>query len=166
MTWLPPLWPHDSILFQGLWTDLNKIHVCFRLKDFISKKADRERELQEKKRQKFKMLQESPRHTFQDESYFQQRELREKNLYDSLDKGMFDQVFIVVPNNRMVLWITYSVGTMWMSSWDKISSSLTLFASVVPSIHIHLLFLEPPVDNLLFCLCLALKHTLSLLIHS
>lgn len=66
---------------------LRDINEEKRLKDFISKKADRERELQEKKRQKFKMLEESPRHTFQDESYFQQRERREKNLYDSLDKA-------------------------------------------------------------------------------
>ncbi|KAK8388541.1 hypothetical protein O3P69_020491 [Scylla paramamosain] len=66
---------------------LRDINEEKRLKDFIAKKADRERELQEKKRQKFKMLQESPRHTFQDEAYFQQRELREKNLYDSLDKA-------------------------------------------------------------------------------
>lgn len=66
---------------------LRDINEEKRLKDFISKKADRERELQEKKKQKFKMLQETPRHTFQDESYFQQRELREKNLYDSLDKA-------------------------------------------------------------------------------
>lgn len=75
--------------FDTLWWHiaLTKFHLYFRLKDFISKKADRERELQEKKRQKFKMLEESPRHTFQDEAYFQQRELREKNLYDSLDKG-------------------------------------------------------------------------------
>ncbi|XP_045135383.1 replication stress response regulator SDE2-like isoform X2 [Portunus trituberculatus] len=66
---------------------LRDINEEKRLKDFIAKKADRERELQEKKRQKFKTLQESPRHTFQDEAYFQQRELREKNLYDSLDKA-------------------------------------------------------------------------------
>ncbi|KAG0727692.1 Replication stress response regulator SDE2 [Chionoecetes opilio] len=66
---------------------LRDINEEKRLKDFISKKADRERELQEKKKLKFKQLEETPRHTFQDESYFQQRELREKNLYDSLDKA-------------------------------------------------------------------------------
>lgn len=68
---------------------VTEFHLYFRLKDFITKKADRERELQERKQQKIKMLQEVPRHTFQDESYFKQRELREKNLYDSLDKGNF-----------------------------------------------------------------------------
>lgn len=43
--------------------------------------------MQERKRQKFEKLKETPKHIFQDESYYQQREVREKNLYDSLDKG-------------------------------------------------------------------------------
>lgn len=43
--------------------------------------------MQERKRQKFEKLKEMPKHVFQDDSYYEQRELREKNLFDSLDKG-------------------------------------------------------------------------------
>ncbi|KAK8752176.1 hypothetical protein OTU49_012430, partial [Cherax quadricarinatus] len=66
---------------------LRDINEEKRLKDFISKKAEREREMQERKRQKFEKLKETPKHIFQNDSYYQQRELREKNLYDSLDKA-------------------------------------------------------------------------------
>ncbi|XP_037796725.1 replication stress response regulator SDE2-like [Penaeus monodon] len=66
---------------------LRDINEEKRLKEFISKKSEREREMQERKRQKFEKLKETPKHIFQDESYYQQREVREKNLYDSLDKA-------------------------------------------------------------------------------
>ncbi|XP_047492041.1 replication stress response regulator SDE2-like [Penaeus chinensis] len=66
---------------------LRDINEEKRLKEFISKKSEREREVQERKRQKFEKLKETPKHVFQDESYYQQREVREKNLYDSLDKA-------------------------------------------------------------------------------
>ncbi|XP_064092646.1 splicing regulator SDE2-like [Macrobrachium nipponense] len=67
---------------------LRDINEEKRLKDFISKKAEREREMQERKCQKFEKLKETPKHIFQDESYYQQREKREKNLFDSLDKAL------------------------------------------------------------------------------
>ncbi|XP_068211889.1 splicing regulator SDE2-like [Palaemon carinicauda] len=67
---------------------LRDINEEKRLKDFISKKSEREREMQERKRQKFEKLKETPRHIFQDESYYQQREIREKNLFDSIDKAI------------------------------------------------------------------------------
>lgn len=66
---------------------LRDINEEKRLKDFISKKAEREKEVQDRKRQKFEKLNEKPKHVFQDESYFQQREIREKNLFESLDKA-------------------------------------------------------------------------------
>ncbi|KAK3868946.1 hypothetical protein Pcinc_025695 [Petrolisthes cinctipes] len=66
---------------------LRDINEEKRLKDFISKKAEREREVLERKKQKFLALKNTPKHVFEDETYFQQRELREKNLYDSLDKA-------------------------------------------------------------------------------
>ncbi|XP_042865595.1 replication stress response regulator SDE2-like isoform X1 [Penaeus japonicus] len=66
---------------------LRDINEEKRLKEFISKKSEREREVQERKRQKFEKLKETPKHVFQDESYYQQREVREKNLFDSLDKA-------------------------------------------------------------------------------
>ncbi|XP_069170332.1 splicing regulator SDE2 isoform X1 [Procambarus clarkii] len=66
---------------------LRDINEEKRLKDFISKKAEREHEIQERKRQKFEKLKETPKHTFQNDLYYQQRKQREKNLYDSLDKA-------------------------------------------------------------------------------
>ncbi|KAG7165970.1 Replication stress response regulator SDE2-like [Homarus americanus] len=66
---------------------LRDINEEKRLKDFISKKAEREREVLQRKRQKFEKLKETPKHIFQDDSYYQQREIREKNLFDSLDKA-------------------------------------------------------------------------------
>ncbi|KAK4323703.1 hypothetical protein Pmani_005634 [Petrolisthes manimaculis] len=66
---------------------LRDINEEKRLKDFISKKAEREREMLERKKQKFLALKNTPKHIFEDETYFQQRERREKNLYDSLDKA-------------------------------------------------------------------------------
>lgn len=71
---------------------LRDINEEKRLKDFISKKAEREREIQERKRQKFEKLKETPKHIFQDDSYYQQRELREKNLFDSLDKAFETEI--------------------------------------------------------------------------
>ena len=61
----------------------------FRLKDFISKKKEKEREALERKRLRFQELQHTPKHIFQDETYYEQKELREKNLHDSIDKGNF-----------------------------------------------------------------------------
>lgn len=76
-----------------------------RLKEFISKKSEREREIQERKRQKFEKLKETPKHIFQDESYYQQREVREKNLYDSLDKGecVIIQIEVCKVNSSLML---------------------------------------------------------------
>lgn len=66
---------------------LRDINEEKRLKDFISKKAEREREMMEKRKQKFQALKNTPKHSFQDESYFQQREEIEKKLHDSLEKA-------------------------------------------------------------------------------
>lgn len=66
---------------------LRDINEEKRLKDFISKKAEREREMMEKRKQKFQALKNTPKHMFQDESYFHQREEIEKKLHDSLEKA-------------------------------------------------------------------------------
>ncbi|XP_076050787.1 splicing regulator SDE2 isoform X2 [Oratosquilla oratoria] len=65
---------------------LRDINEEKRLKDYIAKKSEKERELMERRKKKFEALKETPRHIFQDSSYYKQREEREQKLYDSLDK--------------------------------------------------------------------------------
>ncbi|CAL4163472.1 unnamed protein product [Meganyctiphanes norvegica] len=66
---------------------LRDINEEKRLKDYINKKAEREKEAMERKRRRLEELNHTPKHIFQDETYYQQRELIEKNLHDALEKG-------------------------------------------------------------------------------
>lgn len=59
-----------------------------RLKDFLAKKVETEKEKLEIKRKKLQQLKEGSKHTFEDKSYFEQREKRERDIYDSLDRGL------------------------------------------------------------------------------
>ena len=53
----------------------------------MAKKVEKEKEMLELKRKKLEQLKEGPKHIFEDKSYFEQREKREQDIYDSLDKG-------------------------------------------------------------------------------
>lgn len=66
---------------------LRDINEEKRLKDYINKKAEREKEAMERKRRRLQELNNTPKHIFQDEAYMKQRELIEKNLHDALEKG-------------------------------------------------------------------------------
>ncbi|RXG52020.1 Protein SDE2-like protein [Armadillidium vulgare] len=66
---------------------LRDINEEKRLKDFLAKKVETEKEKLEIKRKKLQQLKEGPKHTFEDKSYFEQREKREKDIFESLDKA-------------------------------------------------------------------------------
>lgn len=48
---------------------------------------EKEKEMLSEKKKKLEQMKEGPKHIFEDKTYFEQREKREQNIYDSLDKG-------------------------------------------------------------------------------
>ena len=59
----------------------------FRLKDWIAKKADREKEKQERKKAKLEKLCQETKHEFHDPTYDKQRSEISDKVYESVEKG-------------------------------------------------------------------------------
>ena len=59
----------------------------YRLKDFLAKKVEKEREALELKRKKLAQLKDDSKHYFEDKKYMEQREKNQQNIFDSVDKG-------------------------------------------------------------------------------
>ncbi len=62
--------------------------IVFRLKDWVSKAADREREKEERRRQRRERRLAQPRHNFDDRQYHEQKSQVINNLDEAVQKGI------------------------------------------------------------------------------
>lgn len=68
---------------------LRDINEEKRLKEWVSKQADREREKEEKKQKKLEKLRQEYQHEFHDPDYFKARSEVTDKVHEALEQGMF-----------------------------------------------------------------------------
>ena len=64
------------------------MYIYHRLKDWVSKAADREQEKEERRRQRRERLSSEPKHNFQDHEYEEQKSQVTENQQDALLQGI------------------------------------------------------------------------------
>ena len=72
-----------------VWFTNIHLFLNYRLKQYLQNKKDKQKEREEKRKKKIEKLKEVPKHYFEDKSYAEQRDKREKDIYDSVDKGIY-----------------------------------------------------------------------------
>lgn len=61
--------------------------LWIRLREWIAKKADREKEREEKKKERLERLKAEPKHHFDDSEYMEQKSKVAENLEDAVQTG-------------------------------------------------------------------------------
>lgn len=71
---------HQFVLYEGS-------ALSFRLKNWITQQAEREREARERKRRKLERLREEPKHNFHDQTYEKERSQLTEKMSDAVEQG-------------------------------------------------------------------------------
>lgn len=80
-----------------LWlSSCNEFAFSFRLKDWVSKQADREKEREDRKQKKLDKLRQEYKHEFHDPEYFKARSEVTDKVHDALVQGMFQSLMNVM----------------------------------------------------------------------
>ena len=66
-----------------------KLIICFSLKDWVAKQAEREEEREERKKKKMDKLKEEFHHEFKDPDYYKSRSEVTDKVHDAIIKGIY-----------------------------------------------------------------------------